>query len=49
MALAWINELAVNCRIDDRNRASHGVCRRLVELYTADTGKDKITDKFFMV
>lgn len=48
LCLAWINELP-QCRIDDRNRSSAGVCRKLVELYTDDTGEEKIRDKFMMI
>ena len=49
MVLAWINDYATNYRVDGRNSASHKVCKRLVELHKADTGEEKITDRFMMV
>ena len=41
----WINEMA-KMRTDPRNEASAAVCRRLVDLYSADTGEDEIPSKF---
>ncbi len=49
MVLSCINDFANSERIDDRNRASHTVCKRLVDLYSADTGEEEIKDKFIMV
>ncbi len=48
MALAWINDFANSSRIDDRNRSSHRVCKRLADLYAAATGEDEIKDRFIM-
>lgn len=48
LCLAWINELP-DSGIDDRNRASAEVCRKLIEAYCERTGEDKIPDRFPMI
>lgn len=49
MVLAWINDYAKNYNVDGRNRTNNSVCKRLVGLYRADTGEEKIKDNFLMI
>ena len=47
--LAWINDYATNCRVDDRNRNSVEECRKILEAYRLDTGEEKLRERFPMI